>query len=70
MMLAKPCAGASEATPIFTASAQGCLGCRLFTLNSKPYLEGRGDLVSSLMMVTTGVLMWVIRVISLLTKSP
>ena len=34
------------------------------------YLEGQGDLVSRSIMVITGVIMWVIGVISILTKSP
>ena len=31
------------------------------------YLEGRGDLVGRLMMVTAGVIVWLIRVLSTLT---
>ena len=34
------------------------------------YLEGRGDLVSRLVIRITGVTIWVFGVISLLTKSP
>ena len=36
----------------------------------KPYLEGQGDLVSRLIRGITGVTIWVIGVINLLTKSP
>ena len=35
-----------------------------------PYLEGRGDLVSRLIMGIIRVTIWVIGVINLLTKSP
>ena len=34
------------------------------------YLEGHGDLVIRLIIGIIGVIMWVIKVISLLTKSP
>ena len=34
------------------------------------YLEGHGDLVSRLIMEISGVTIWVIGVINLLTKSP
>ena len=47
-------------TPMNTATH----GCR------NPYLEGQGDLVSGLIRGVTGVTIWVIGVINLLTKSP
>ena len=34
------------------------------------YLEGHGDLVNALIMGILGVVIWLIRVINLLTKSP
>ena len=40
------------------------------TRNPKPYLEGQGDLVSRLLMGITGVTIWVMGVLNLLTKSP
>ena len=36
----------------------------------RSYLEGQGDLVSRLIMGISGVTIWVIGVINLLTKSP
>ena len=36
----------------------------------RQYLEGQGDLVSRLIMGIIGVIIWVIGVIILLTKSP
>ena len=40
------------------------------TLMIFPYLGGQGDLVSRLIMGISGVTIWVIGVINLLTKSP
>ena len=39
------------------------------TAQLNPYLEGQGDLVSRLLSRITGVIMWRIGVISILTKS-
>ena len=46
------------------------LGFRVQGLGFRDYLEGRGDLVSRLIMRVTVVIIWLIRVISLLTKPP
>ena len=47
---------------------------RVLALNLKssplPYLEGHGDLVTGLIMGITGVIIWLMGVISILTKSP
>ena len=42
----------------------------LLVTNPKPYLEGQGDLVSRLITGTTGVIIWLIGDINLLTKYP
>ena len=47
-----------------------CLGFRVLGLGFGVYLEGHGDLVSRLIMGITGVIIWLIGVIDLLTKSP
>ena len=48
-------------------AASGLVSCNL---NPKPYLEGQGDLVSRLILGIFRVTIWVIGVLSLLTKSP
>ena len=46
------------------------LGILSFSMRLRIYLEGQGDLVSRLRRVITGVTLWLIGAISILTKSP